>query len=146
MGTTNFQTFLNVWAVVGPPAGIALGSWLATRNQRKPWLLDSNRAEYRELLTAIAEAGGKFVVFDGMEPVVATGEQKFMIGETARTSVDVIYNRLFIAREVETLHIQKRWETAISALQGTHDVNVFGTSLDGITDDLRRAALNDLAN
>jgi hypothetical protein len=141
----NFQIYLNIWAVIGPPAGIVLGSWLATRNQRKHWLLDNKRAEYRELLTTIAEAGGKFVVFYGMEPIVATGEQQFMIGETARTSVDVIYNRLFIAHEVEKLHIQKRWETAISALQGTRDVNAFGKSLDGIMDDLRRAALNDLA-
>lgn len=139
-----FQIFLNVWAVIGAPAGIVLGSWLATRNQRTHWLLDNKRAEYRELLTTIAEAGGKFVVFYGMQPVVATGEQRFMIGETARTSVDVIYNRLFIADEVEKLNIQRRWEGALSVLQTSHDVNAFGKSLDDITGDIRRAALRDL--
>jgi hypothetical protein len=139
-----FQIFLNVWAVIGPPAGIVLGSWLATRNQRRHWLLDNRRAEYRELLTTIAEAGGKFVVFYGMEPVVASGEEQFAIGETARTSVDVIYNRLFIADEVEKLNIQRRWEGAISALQKSHNVNAFGKSLDDITGDIRRAALRDL--
>jgi hypothetical protein len=139
-----FQILLNVWAVIGPPAGIVLGSWLATRNQRRQWLLDNKRAEYRELLTTIAEAGGKFVVFYGMQPVVATGEERFMIGETARTSVDVIYNRLFIADEVEKLNIQRRWEGAISELQKSHNVDVFGKSLDNITSDIRRAALRDL--
>jgi hypothetical protein len=139
-----FQIFLNVWAVIGPPAGILLGSWLATRNQRGHWLRDNKRAEYRELLTTIAEAGGKFVVFYGMEPLVATAEEQFAIGETARTSVDVIYNRLFIADEVEKLNIQSRWEGAISALQKSNNVNAFGKSLDEITGDIRRTALRDL--
>lgn len=84
------------------------------------------------------------MVFYGMQPVVATGEQRFMIGETARTSVDVIYNRLFIADEVEKLNIQRRWEGALSVLQTSHDVNAFGKSLDDITGDIRRAALRDL--
>src|SRR5271168_2644745 len=140
----SFQTFINVWAVIGPPAGIVLGSWLATRNQRRHWLLDNKRAEYRELLTTIAEAGGKFVVFYGREPIMASGDERFAIGETARPSVDVIYNRLFIADEVEKLNIQRRWEGAISALQKSNNVNAFGKSLDDITGDIRRAALRDL--
>jgi hypothetical protein len=139
------QTLLNVWAVIGPPAGIVLGNWLATRNQRKHWPLDNKRAEYRELLTTIAEAGGKFVVFYGTDPVAATGEQRFLIGETARISVDVIYNRLFIAEEIENLNIQRRWEESISTLRKTHNVDAFGKSLDEIMRDIRGAALRDVA-
>jgi hypothetical protein len=138
------QTLLNIWAVIGSPAGVLLGSWLATRNQRRRWLLDNKRVEYRELLTTIADAGGKSVVFYGTEPVVASGEHQFLIGETARTSVDVIYNRLFISEEVEKLNIQKRWEESISALQKSYNVNAFGESLDGIMRDIRQAALCDL--
>jgi len=94
---SRFQGFLNIWAIVGPIIGILLGSWLTTRNQSRHWLLDNKRSEYRELLTTIADAGSKLLVFWGRNPVVASGEEQFMIGETARQSVDVIYNRLFIS-------------------------------------------------
>jgi hypothetical protein len=139
-----FQGFLNIWAIVGPLIGILLGSWLTTRNQRRHWLLDNKRSEYRELLTSISDAGSKLLVFWGSNPVVATGEQQFMIGETARQSVDVIYNRLFILHEVEKLNLLKRWEDAIDGLRRSHDVNAFGRLMDQIMNDIRRAAITDL--
>jgi hypothetical protein len=133
------------WAVIGPLVGVIIGGYLSTRNQKRHWIPDNKRTEYRELLTTIADAGGKFVVFYGIAPVVASPEEQFAIGETARTSVDVIYNRLFIAKEIEELCVQKRWENAISALQKSHNVDAFGKSLDGIMEDIRRAALKALS-
>lgn len=130
------------WGVITLVAGILIGAYIANRNQRQQWLLENKRAEYRELLTTIADAGGKFVVFYGMgPPIVATGEEQFEIGETARKSVDAIYNRLFIADDVKRLDLQRRWERAISALRRTLDINAFGKELDTIMDDVRKAAL-----
>jgi hypothetical protein len=51
----------------------------------------------------------------GRNSVVASGDEQFMIGETARQSVDVIYNRLFISDEVKKLDVLKRWETTMFA-------------------------------
>jgi hypothetical protein len=141
---SRFQGFLNIWAIVGPLVGILLGSWLTTKNQQRHWLLDNKRSEYRELLTSIADAGSKLLVFWGGNPIVATGEEQFMIGETARQSGDVIYNRLFISHEVEKMDLLKRWESAIDVLRRSHNVDVFGKSMDQIMDDIRRAALADL--
>ena len=135
------HVFLNIWAIFGPLLGIVLGSWLTTRNQRQHWKLDNKCAEYRKLLTTIADAGSKMVVHYGTMPYVVTGREQFMIGETARKSVDVMYNRLFIAREVADLDILKRWEKAISALQKTRNVDEFGKLMDGIMDDIRKVAL-----
>ena len=129
------------WAVIGPLVGVIIGGYLSTRTQKRHWILDNKRTEYQELLTTISDAGGKFVVFYGMNPIVATGEEQFAIGETARTSLDIIYNRLFIAREIEELGIQKRWENAISALQKSHNVDAFGKCMDGIMEDIRLKAL-----
>jgi hypothetical protein len=140
---SRFQVFLNIWAIVGPLGGIAFGSWLTTKNQQRHWLLDNKRSEYRELLTSIADAGSKLLVFWGGNPIVARAEEQFMIGETARQSVDVIYNRLFISHEVEKLDLLKRWENAIEQLRRSHDVNAFGRLMDQIMNDVRRAALTD---
>lgn len=135
----------DAWAILGPLVGVLIGGYITTRTQRKQWIRDNKRTEYRELLTTIADAGGKFVVFYGTYPIVANPSEQFAIGETARTSVDVIYNRLFIAKEIEELEIQRRWENAISALRKNHDVNWFGKSLDGIMADIRGKALREFS-
>jgi len=67
-----------------------------------------------------------------------------MIGETARQSVDVIYNRLFIADEVKKLNVLKRWEDTIDLLRRSRNIDTFGKSMDQIMDDIRCAALKDL--
>jgi hypothetical protein len=145
----NLQIFLSyvrgAWAVVGPLVGVVIGGYITTQTQKRHWILDNKRAEYRELLTTIADAGGKFVVHYGVEPFVASAATQFAIGETARTSVDVIYNRLFIAREVQELGIQRRWEDAIALLQKNRNVNWFGKSLDSIMENIRKKALKELS-
>lgn len=80
-----------------------------------------------------------------MIPVVATPSEHFSIGETARTSVDVIYNRLFVAKEIEELGIQRRWENAISDLKKNHNVDAFGRSMDSMTEDIRKKALKEFS-
>ncbi len=37
------------WGVVGPLVGVVIGAWLARSWQRKHWLLESKKAEFREL-------------------------------------------------------------------------------------------------
>ncbi|MGH9689286.1 MAG: hypothetical protein ACRD5K_19635 [Candidatus Acidiferrales bacterium] len=138
-------TIRSAWPALGPLVGIFIGVFLTTRTQKRQWIRDNKRTEYRELLTTIADAGGKFVVYYGIEPVVLTPSEQFEVGETARTSVDVIYNRLFIAKAVEELGIQKRWEKAISLLRANRDINAFGKSLDNIMRDIRNKALEEFS-
>jgi hypothetical protein len=138
------QILLNIWAICGPLMGILLGSWLTTKNQRRHWILDNKRDEYRELLTTIADAGSNLLVHFGVNPIVMSGDEEFRTGEIARKSVDVMYNRLFIAKTVADLGIMKRWEDAIRVLQKTHDVRNFSKLMDGIMHDVRRAATREL--
>lgn len=135
----------SAWSVLGPFVGIFIGVHLTTRTQKRQWIRDHKRTEYRELLTTIADAGGTFIVCYGVDPVVLTPSQQFEMGETARTSVDVIYNRLFIAKAVEELGIQRRWEEAILLVRANHDINVFGKSLDSIMEDIRKKALEEFS-
>jgi len=137
------STVSSVWAAVGPLIGVLVGGWLTSRNQRRHWLADNKKQEYRELLTSIAGAGSKLLVFYGRDPIVASGEELFRVGETARESVDVIYNRLFIVDEIRKLNVLKRWEDGFSALRDDRDVNAFGKAMDSLMDDIRNAALKE---
>jgi hypothetical protein len=96
------------------------------------------------LLTTIADTGSNLIVHYGANPVVVSGQEEFRIGEIARRSVNVIYNRLLIAKAVADLGIMKRWEDSISALHKNHDASNFSKLMDGIMHDVRRAAIREL--
>jgi hypothetical protein len=135
----------SAWAVLGPFIGISIGAYLTTRTQKHQWIRDNRRTEYRELLTTIADVGSKFIALYGMNPVVMNPSEQFSIGEAARTSVGVIYNRLFIAVEIEELGIQRRWESSISALRKSHDIEAFAKSMDSIMEDIKRKAVKEFS-
>jgi hypothetical protein len=42
------------WKYAGPLVGVLIGGWITSRNQRKQWLRDTRKQEYRELLGALA--------------------------------------------------------------------------------------------
>jgi hypothetical protein len=71
---------------------------------------------------------GKLLVLWGRNSVVASGEEQFMIGETARQSVDVIYDRLFISDEVRKLDVLKGCETTMFARAESRFANSDRTS------------------
>jgi hypothetical protein len=135
----------NIWAVGGPLVGVMIGAYIGSRNQKKQWLRENRKAEYRELLSALADAGSSFLVHYSIFSTEATAEQKFRTGETSRKAVDVIYNRLFVAREIQELDILKRWDKAMSALQRSHDMDAFAKGIDAIMTDIRATALKEFS-
>jgi hypothetical protein len=44
------------WSAVGPLVGVLIGAYLATRNERKHWIRDNERLEFRELLSTMARS------------------------------------------------------------------------------------------
>jgi len=49
--------FYQVWAVIGPFVGILTGSWLASRWQRRQWIRDNKKLEYRAIFEALSKFG-----------------------------------------------------------------------------------------
>ena len=128
------------WAGIGPLVGVLIGAYISNRNQRKHWELDNKRAEYRKLLSTLADAGSKYAHF-----VLRRGISMAMIQEKERRAINVISNRLFIASEVEKLNILSRWKTAVSELEDTQNETVFRGHLNSMLDDIRRVALQDFS-
>src|SRR4029077_15758703 len=108
------RIFLNIWAAVGPLMGVALGGWLTMRNQRMLWILDNKRSEYRKLLSTITRDYTTCMNIYAGRTALSGAEQRRR--EKAHLeALNVIRDRLFIAKEVSEMDIARKWSEAIGA-------------------------------
>lgn len=56
-------TFLTVWAAVGPLVGIIIGHYLVRSWERKRWLADNRKEEYRRFLAGLNKVNGFMVEY-----------------------------------------------------------------------------------
>lgn len=130
---------VGIWAVVGPLVGILIGAYIANRNQRKNWIADNKKQEFRELLSALVEASSSLIAF--YTPMALHGpEDQRACDRVEKKSVEVIMDRIFIAREVKELDLLKRWTKALSLVRGT-DHLTFSDEFVKISSDITAAAL-----
>lgn len=139
------QIFLHVWAIAGPLVGILLGGWLTTKNQRKLWLLDHRRAEYRELLTTLSDWRSHCAIAPAAGDSGMTPRHHRLMSEATRKLANVVANRLFIAAEVKRIGIEERCGDAYAALKEGCDGRAFENDLGRIMDDIRKAAHQDFS-
>jgi hypothetical protein len=136
----NWAVLAALWAGVGPLIGVLVGAYLTKRIQRRQWLADNKKDEYRDLLSVISRGYSQFVrlvkasdAWDDSE----VNEIKFMV-------LDTIQDRIFIADELSELRIFSRWQAAVLALEKNHDEGQFTETVGTLLRDLRTAALNDI--
>jgi hypothetical protein len=134
-----------LWPLVTLLIGIFVGGYISNRNQKKYWKLDNKRAEYRKLLTTLAECATRFAMIYGVDPIVLSPKQQKSIARAAERSGNVIYNRLFIADETKGLNVMNRWKQTMEALRNDRNVDAFTQGLDGVMEDIRSAALKDFS-
>jgi len=116
------QIFLSVWAIVGPLIGVALGSWLTTRNQRKHWIADNKKDEYRELLRVL-NASTKTISNFHAQMGFRSGEEERKTEEAKDEALIAIETRLFIRDEILKIKLRERWLYAIRELEtGGHSL------------------------
>jgi|ERR1019366_5537332 hypothetical protein len=100
----------SVWAVGGPLVGVLIGAYIANRNQRKNWIADCKKEEYRELLSVVASAYAKLL----------SVRHKFVWNDEARDIqlqvASVLRDRIFIAKQLLRLDAMNRWVRAFEKL------------------------------
>ena len=113
-----YVVILVVWHSVGQLLlGIFVGSYLSRSGQRKQWLWDSKKAEYRELLTALSQSTHT-ILKDWAVPGYAgltlrSGEQERAAFEARSEGLRVIADRIFISQRIQKDKIRERWEQLI---------------------------------
>ena len=135
-----------LWPLITLLIGVFAGGYITNRNQRKFWVLDNKRAEYRKLLTTLSECASQVVrVYGRMQQVEMAKSDHALLAKAATKSANVIYNRLFIAREVQRLNVMERWQNTVDALRNGRNVQGFTNGLDSLMNDIRQAALKDFS-
>lgn len=128
-----------IFGIAGVVVGAFLGNILAVRSQRKQWLMDNRRAEYRELLSTVYRNSmkmGVLVSAPRAKPGLTVDEQS-EYDELNREAVQVIDDRLFIAREIARSNIRKEWVEAEYALRKHGQVGDFSMGVHEILKKIR---------
>jgi hypothetical protein len=127
------------WPVVSVLIGVLVGAYIANRNQKKQWVADNKKQEYRELMTALSEAFN--AVLDETVPNVAYGPEEQRAFARAKTKlVTAIGDRIFIAQELREMKVLDRWQSVVRDFHKTHDEKAFTDTFVAITNELVKAA------
>jgi hypothetical protein len=127
-----------LWAIAGPLFGVLLGAYLTTRTQRKHWVLDNRRAEFRKLLTTLTRAYS--TITNIMSRPVRSGHQEEKCEQMRLLALNVIRDRIFIAPEVIEIGLLEKWNEAVLSFNKDRDYKLFATRFSGIVDLVRGKA------
>jgi hypothetical protein len=134
--------WLSIWGVVGPLIaallGVLLGSYLAVRGQRKQWIADNKKQEYRELLTTLTKAYQELAALNA-PIVIQSKEDRQNYEEAMKLAETVILDRIFISKEVAEMNLVKRWLEVME--DTTHDNVLLAVRLNNMLEDIRKRAM-----
>jgi hypothetical protein len=134
------------WSAIGPLIGVFVGAYLSGRRQKRDWLADNKKAEYRELLSAMTKALSTHI-FLGSFTGGQSGGQNEKVRLAAATSelMEVTRSRLFIAKQIKRIDIVQRWFVLTDAFQKTRDLTPFSQGTRALLDEIVETALKDIA-
>jgi hypothetical protein len=130
----------DIWSVAGPLVGVLIGAYVANRNQRKHWIADSKKQEYRELLTALTRAFGGIVQVRGPGIVALQPADQRAYSEMETEALQTIRDRLFISDEVKQMDLLNRWTDATRSFDNTHNYLTFSTAFGKIAESITCSA------
>jgi hypothetical protein len=127
----------------GTLGGVAAGHFLTRSWQRKQWLLDRRKDEFRELMDTLVESFGKYanprLKFEGM-----TQEDVYHVGEASALCYQTMCNRIYIAHDVQRMGLIAQWSAAIDEYTRTREALVFGDALRRMTTQVVQVAMKDV--
>jgi hypothetical protein len=127
------------WASVGPLVGVLIGALLARFWDRRKWINENRKQEYRELLTTLTSACTALI--DNAQAVVQTPTEQIFARDEYFKSLRVLQDRIFIANEIGKMNLFDRWGTAMKDLQETKNFRKFEDSFEVMRNEIVKQAM-----
>jgi hypothetical protein len=133
------------WAALGPLVsglvGVLVGAFITGRRQRRDWLANSKKEEYRELLSALSKGYHSNLL---LRTSVRDAEEHGQLIEDTAYVTEVIQSRIFIADKIGKLKVSLHWGILVSALEKTRDTAAFRNGIATMTREIQETALKDM--
>lgn len=127
------------WASVGPLVGVIIGAMLTRAWDRRKWINENRKQEYRELLTSLTNACTMLI--DNAQAIVQSPAEQIATRDEYFKSLRVLQDRIFIANEIGKMNLFDRWGTAMKDLQETKDFRRFEDSFEAMRNEIVKQAM-----
>jgi len=127
------------WASVGPLVGVLIGAMLTRAWDRRKWINENRKQEYRELLTTLTSACTALI--DNAQALVQSSAEQISARGAYFKSLQVLQDRIFIANEIGKMNLFDRWAAAMKDLQETKDFRKFEDSFEVMKNEIVKEAM-----
>lgn len=112
------------WTAIGPLFGVLVGALLARSWDRRKWLNDNRKQEYRELLTALTDSATSLIE-QAQSGSFRTFDQDVETQTLYFKTIKLMQDRIFVAEEIARMKLFDRWGNAVEGLKGMKDIKTF---------------------
>ena len=127
------------WASVGPLVGVIIGAMLTRAWDRRKWINENRKQEYRELLTTLTSACTALI--DNAQAIVQGPAEQIFARDEYFKSLRVLQDRIFIANEIGKMNLFDRWGTAMKDLQETRNFHKFEDTFEAMRKEIVKQAV-----
>jgi hypothetical protein len=127
------------WASVGPLVGVIIGAMLTRAWDRRKWINENRKQEYRELLTTLTSACTALI--DNTQAIVQSPAEQISARDEYFKSLRVLQDRIFIAHDIGKMNLFDRWGAAMKDLQATKDFRKFEDSFEVMRTEIVKQAM-----
>jgi len=99
------------WSGFVALVGVLVGGYIANRSQRRHWILESKRVEYREVFSTLTKSYSYLV--STMSVGVLGGEEELKMEQAWMEGLNVLRDRVVIGQEVRSKELAERWSGAV---------------------------------
>jgi hypothetical protein len=130
---------------LGSLIATGLSHWLSTRADRRKWINDNKKLEWRELIDELD--GGLEQMIDRFRPNSAAGDDRNNPIAGIVRGNRVLTGRIFIADALKKNHTMTKWKEILeylTASEPSHTLADFSKKVSSFRDELLRIAQKDL--
>jgi hypothetical protein len=137
----------SVLIVIGPFAGLAgvfVGAWLTRSWQRRQWVQDNKKAEYRELISGLSQSANLIRTFGAPFAgggISYSGEELREREAAESRAYNLISDRLFLADVMTREKVRDRW---LEVVKSQRELGKFWGEWSALYNTLLEAARRDL--